>query len=113
MLGQRCLDWQCRYLGHSECLAGDPGLLQLCCHVQRRRRVDRQLRGTHRDVPAPVVSIAVSPASIATDHTATLTWSASNATSCVASGSWSGPQAVSGSTTVANSTPGSYTYALS
>lgn len=65
------------------------------------------------DVPAPVVSIAVSPASIATDHTATLTWSATNATSCVASGSWSGPQAVSGSTTVANSTPGSYTYALS
>ena len=65
------------------------------------------------DVPAPVVSIAVSPTSISTDHTATLTWSASNATTCVASGSWSGSQAVSGSTTVAEPAPGSYTYGLS
>ncbi|HEY6924872.1 MAG TPA: PQQ-binding-like beta-propeller repeat protein [Steroidobacteraceae bacterium] len=65
------------------------------------------------DVPAPVISIGVTPTTISTNHTATLTWSASNATSCVASGSWSGPQVVAGSITVGESAPGSYTYTLS
>ena len=64
-------------------------------------------------VPTPVVSIAVSPSSISTDHNATLTWSASNASSCAASGAWSGPQTVTGSITVGQPTPGSYPYTLS
>ena len=65
------------------------------------------------NVPTPVVSIAVSPSSISTDHTATLTWSASNASSCAASGAWSGPRTVTGSITVGQPTPGSYPYTLS
>ncbi len=65
------------------------------------------------NVPTPVVSIAVSPSSISTDHNATLTWSASNASSCAASGAWSGPQTVTGSITVEQPTPGSYPYTLS
>jgi len=64
-------------------------------------------------VPTPVVSIAVSPSSISTDHSATLTWSASNANSCAASGGWSGPQSVTGSMTVGQPTAGSYPYTLS
>ena len=63
--------------------------------------------------PTPVVSIAVSPSSISTNHSATLTWSASNASSCAASGAWSGLQTVTGSTTVGQPTPGTYTYTLS
>jgi outer membrane protein assembly factor BamB len=65
------------------------------------------------NVPTPIVSIALSPSSISTDHAATLSWSASNASSCAASGAWSGPQAVSGSLTVGRQVPGSYTYTLS
>jgi outer membrane protein assembly factor BamB len=61
----------------------------------------------------PVISIAVSPSSISTDHSATLTWSTSNADSCSAGGAWSGLQAVTGSITVGQATPGTYSYALS
>ncbi|HTD72011.1 MAG TPA: PQQ-binding-like beta-propeller repeat protein [Steroidobacteraceae bacterium] len=63
--------------------------------------------------PTPIVSISLSPSTISTDHTATLTWSASNASSCAASGAWSGLQPVTGSTTVGQLIPGNYTYALS
>jgi hypothetical protein len=63
--------------------------------------------------PPPTVSIAVSPTSIAAGGPATLTWSSSNATACVASGAWSGSEALSGTQTVAPSAIGSYSYVLS
>jgi outer membrane protein assembly factor BamB len=63
--------------------------------------------------PTPVVSIALSPSSISTNHTATLIWSASNSSSCAASGAWSGPQTVTGSITVGQPAPGGYPYTLS
>src|SRR5262245_12418648 len=44
----------------------------------------------------PTVSFGVSPETIASGDATTLRWSATNATSCVASGAWSGPRAVSG-----------------
>jgi outer membrane protein assembly factor BamB len=62
--------------------------------------------------PAPLVTIGVSPSAISTDHTATLTWSASNVSSCVASGAWSGLQPPSGSMTVAQFAAGNATYTL-
>jgi hypothetical protein len=45
----------------------------------------------------PTVSLGANPASVASGGTATLSWSSSNATSCDASGGWSGAKALSGS----------------
>jgi len=49
--------------------------------------------------PPPVVSITARPTSVASGGSSTLTWSTSGATSCAASGSWSGAVATSGSQT--------------
>jgi hypothetical protein len=43
------------------------------------------------------VSLSASPASVTTGAASTLKWSSTNATTCTASGSWSGGKAVSGS----------------
>jgi len=59
------------------------------------------------------VTIAVSPKTTTLGLTAMLSWSAANATSCTASGAWSGTQQVSGSRNVAPTVPGAYTYSLS
>ena len=45
----------------------------------------------------PTVQITANPSVVAAGGTTTLTWSSSDATSCTASGAWSGTQAVSGS----------------
>ncbi|HEY1314136.1 MAG TPA: Calx-beta domain-containing protein, partial [Steroidobacteraceae bacterium] len=45
----------------------------------------------------PSVSLSASPTSIASGGSSMLTWSASNATACTASGGWSGSMATSGS----------------
>jgi hypothetical protein len=47
-------------------------------------------------LPLPVVTLAAVPAAVAVGGSATLTWSASNATACTASGGWSGSVAPSG-----------------
>ncbi len=46
---------------------------------------------------APSVSLTASPTTVAMNGSTTLSWNASNATSCTASGSWTGDQATSGS----------------
>jgi hypothetical protein len=46
---------------------------------------------------APTVSLAASPSSVISGSGSALTWSAANATSCLASGAWSGSKAISGS----------------
>ncbi len=48
----------------------------------------------------PVVSLMASPESVAVNGSSVLSWSVSNATSCTASGGWSGSKALSGSQTV-------------
>ncbi len=59
---------------------------------------------------APTVSLSANPTSVAANSTSTLTWSATNATSCTASGGWSGTKATSGSEgTGALSSTSSYT----
>ena len=63
--------------------------------------------------PAPAVSISVAPSSIAPGGSATLTWSSSGATTCTASGAWSGAVAASGHQTVAPSAAGTDIYVLS
>jgi len=48
----------------------------------------------------PSISFSVSPTRINSGGSATLKWSASNATSCIASNGWSGEQGIQGSKTV-------------
>ncbi len=50
--------------------------------------------------PAPSLTLTTSAAQVASGTSATLTWSATNATACMASGGWSGSMSVSGSQTV-------------
>lgn len=50
--------------------------------------------------PAPTVNFAASPTAITSGQSSTLSWSSTNATSCVASGGWSGTKAVSGTEVV-------------
>jgi len=63
--------------------------------------------------PKPTVTIAANPTSITEGATTTLTWSSVNATSCTASGSWSGSEATSGTVTETPSSAGTATYTLS
>jgi hypothetical protein len=59
------------------------------------------------------IAISFNPAIVPASQSATLTWSAPNATSCSASGSWSGSEAASGSQSVTQTSDGYYTYTLS
>ncbi|HWK55390.1 MAG TPA: hypothetical protein VNR18_13520, partial [Hyphomicrobiales bacterium] len=62
--------------------------------------------------PTFTTSLAVSPAAITVGQSATLSWMAENATSCIASGAWSGSKSASGSEIVTSATEGNHTYAL-
>jgi hypothetical protein len=62
----------------------------------------------------PTVTFTASPASVASGSASTLTWSSTNATSCTASGGWSGTQPVSGTqSTGALTMPNAYSLACS
>jgi hypothetical protein len=56
--------------------------------------------GSGSSMPAPTVTFSASPATVAYEASATLTWSSSDATSCMASGDWSGSAETSGSKSV-------------
>jgi hypothetical protein len=63
----------------------------------------------------PVVALALSPETVEIGQTATLTWSADGATSCIAAGLWSGKQPVSNKTGIQIgpfTTPGTFTASL-
>ncbi len=62
-------------------------------------------------VAVPTLTLTSSAASVVSGGSATLTWAATNATSCTASGSWTGALAASGSKVVSGITVPS-TYAL-
>lgn len=62
--------------------------------------------------PAPTVTIAVSPTSVNSTQSATLTWSTTRATSCTADGSWTGDVALSGTQALPARSPGRYDFAL-
>ena len=60
-------------------------------------------------VPAPTVTLTANPTSVASGAASMLTWSSTNATSCTASGGWSGAKAISGTqSTGALTMPSSY-----
>jgi hypothetical protein len=48
--------------------------------------------------PAPTISLSASPTSLSAGQASTLTWNSTNASSCTASGAWSGSQPTTGST---------------
>ena len=61
--------------------------------------------GTNTPTPAaPVVNLSSNLSTIFSGGSITLTWTSSNATSCMAGGGWSGNQSLSGSTTINNLT---------
>ena len=62
--------------------------------------------------PSPTTSLTLAPANISTAQTSVLSWSSANATSCTASGAWTGIKATSGSVTVASTSAGNFTYSL-
>ena len=61
--------------------------------------------------PAPTLSLSASPGSISKGAAAMLSWSATNASSCSASGGWSGSMAMSGSKST-GALSGTTTYTL-
>lgn len=62
--------------------------------------------------PSPTVSLSAAPNSVAPGGSTLLTWSSSNASSCSATGAWSGGKATSGSQTI-NSIVATSIYTLS
>src|ERR1700683_3839487 len=56
--------------------------------------------GPNTSSPAPTASISAAPNSIASGKSATLTWSSTNATTCTATGGWSGALQPSGTRTI-------------
>jgi uncharacterized repeat protein (TIGR03803 family) len=62
--------------------------------------------------PAPTLTLSVSPTSITLGQSVVVTWSSTNATSCTASGAWSGAQATAGSANETPSATGGATYTL-
>src|SRR3989344_1313670 len=62
--------------------------------------------------PAPVVSLTASPTTVSSGGSSTLTWTVSNATSCTASGDWSGSKSASGGSASTGALTASKTYTL-
>lgn len=61
---------------------------------------------------APDVTLNLNPTTINVGQSATLSWTVTNATSCTASGAWSGDQGFSGNLVVKPSSANSYSYTL-
>ena len=61
--------------------------------------------------PAPTLSFSATSVSISPGASTTLNWSSANATSCIASGAWSGSKPTAGSQTVTPAATSTYTLA--
>src|SRR4030066_570749 len=59
--------------------------------------------------PVPPVTISAHPTTIISGNSSTLSWSSTNATTCTASGSWTGSKSTSGSQTVSPTRNSTYT----
>ncbi|MDA9094719.1 tandem-95 repeat protein, partial [Gammaproteobacteria bacterium] len=62
--------------------------------------------------PSPTASLSSSSSSVLLDSVVTLTWSSTNATSCTASGTWTGTKATSGTEDVTIATPGNNQFTI-
>ncbi len=63
-------------------------------------------------VPPGAPTLSFAPSTVTVGSASTLTWSSLNATSCTASGSWSGTQNASGTLAVTPTTAGSQAYSM-
>src|SRR4026209_1247023 len=61
--------------------------------------------------PAPTVSLSAAPTAVASGGSTLMTWSSTNASSCMATGAWSGAKPPSGNQTI-NSIAATSTYTL-
>jgi len=71
------------------------------CDTNNPRRVERAIRATFSEgisvvYSEPVVTLTASPTSVSYGGSSTLTWTVTDATSCTASGNWSGSKDVNG-----------------
>ncbi len=62
--------------------------------------------------PAPMLNLSTSSANVNENTAFTLSWTSSNASSCTASGDWSGTKSASGNENITESTVGTKTYTL-
>src|SRR5262249_44642864 len=60
----------------------------------------------------PTLALTVDPSAIVLGQTATLSWSATNATACTATGAWDGTRPLGGSLRVTPASAGAWTYTL-
>lgn len=67
---------------------------------------------TPTPTPTPTVTLTLSATKVSLGKSSTVTWSSTNATSCTASGSWSGVQAISGALPQTPTTSGANAYTL-
>ena len=74
-------------------------VLSGCGGSAQAQLTDKTVNGStgSSSTPTPTVNFSSSPAAISPGQAAMLSWSATNATSCTASGSWSGSVSTSGS----------------
>ena len=63
--------------------------------------------------PSPTASLSASSSSVLLNTIVSLTWSSTNATSCSASGTWSGTKGTSGAEDITISTPGNNQFTIS
>ncbi len=98
-----------------ECSYTSPGDKTIKVVVQRQglSATDSTIR-VNVQTPAPVVTISASPidAKSGGSDSSTITWSSTYATSCTASGSWSGAKTTSGSQARVFPTATTYTFSL-
>lgn len=65
------------------------------------------------NAPSPVVTLNANPSSVSYGNSSTLTWTVANATSCTASGDWSGSKSVSGGSQSTGALTATSTYNIS
>jgi uncharacterized protein (TIGR03118 family) len=64
-------------------------------------------------LPAASITISVAPTTVMVGQNATITWSSSSGTTCMASGAWSGSKSATGTATVTPTAAGTLNYMLS
>ncbi|KYP12457.1 MAG: hypothetical protein A0129_01765 [Limnobacter sp. CACIAM 66H1] len=94
-------------------VAGDRTYGLLCGPGDLRQSVTLNVQSNEQPLPTPTINFTATPANLQGNATSTLSWSTTNATTCDASGEWTGSKAVNGSETVGPfATAGSRTYTL-
>jgi hypothetical protein len=68
-----------------------------------------EARFTKSSAAAPTLTFSAAPAALTAGQRTTLSWSSANATTCTASGGWTGAKAVSGSETLSPTSTTTYT----